>query len=39
MELWLSQSNYIEKLLDKFSMSKAKQVSTRLATHFKFSYD
>ncbi|KAL1219429.1 Retrovirus-related Pol polyprotein from transposon TNT 1-94 [Cardamine amara subsp. amara] len=34
-KLWVSQRNYIEKILDRFDMSKAKPVSTPLANHFK----
>jgi len=33
--LWLSQENYVEKLLERFNMHKAKSVSTPLAGHFK----
>ena len=33
--LWLSQSEYIEKILRRFHMSQAKPVSTPLAAHFK----
>ncbi|KAL0327775.1 UNVERIFIED_CONTAM: Retrovirus-related Pol polyprotein from transposon TNT 1-94 [Sesamum angustifolium] len=36
-KLWLSQQGYVEKVLDKFGMSKAKPVSTPLANHFKLS--
>ncbi|KAL0426864.1 UNVERIFIED_CONTAM: Retrovirus-related Pol polyprotein from transposon TNT 1-94 [Sesamum latifolium] len=36
-KLWLSQRGYVEKVLDKFGMSKAKPVSTPLANHFKLS--
>ncbi|KAL0401655.1 UNVERIFIED_CONTAM: Retrovirus-related Pol polyprotein from transposon TNT 1-94 [Sesamum latifolium] len=36
-KLWLSQQGYIEKILDRFRMSKAKPVSTPLANHFKLS--
>ena len=32
--LWLSQKNYIRKVLEKFSMLDAKPVSTSLANHF-----
>ena len=35
--LWLSQQNYIEKVLDRFDMAKCKPVSTPLANHFKLS--
>ncbi|CAJ2658330.1 unnamed protein product [Trifolium pratense] len=36
-KLWLSQHNYIEKVLERFNMSKAKPVSTPLAGHLKLS--
>ncbi|GMJ08398.1 hypothetical protein HRI_004509000 [Hibiscus trionum] len=36
-KLWLSQQGYVEKVLDRFGMSKAKPVSTPLANHFKLS--
>ncbi|KAL0403199.1 UNVERIFIED_CONTAM: Retrovirus-related Pol polyprotein from transposon TNT 1-94 [Sesamum radiatum] len=36
-KLWLSQRGYVEKLLDRFGMSKAKPMSTPLANHFKLS--
>lgn len=36
-KLWLSQEKYIEKVLDRFNMGKAKEVSTPLAGHFKLS--
>ncbi|GKV41577.1 hypothetical protein SLEP1_g49083 [Rubroshorea leprosula] len=36
-KLWLSQEKYIEKVLDRFNMSKAKPVGTPLAGHFKLS--
>ena len=32
-KLWLSQEKYIEKVLQRFNMDKAKVVSTPLATH------
>jgi len=35
--LWLSQESYIEKVLDRFNMSKAKPVSSPLAGHLKLS--
>ena len=35
--LWLSQSQYIEKVLRKFHMSQAKPISTPLAAHFRLS--
>ena len=34
-KLWLSQEDYIEKVLEKFNMSKAKSVCSPLAGHFK----
>jgi hypothetical protein len=33
--LYLSQKNYIEKVLRRFNMQNAKPVSTSLAPHFK----
>jgi hypothetical protein len=36
-KLWLSQKNYIMKVLEKFSMLDAKTVSTPLANHFRLS--
>ncbi|CAA0825663.1 Uncharacterized mitochondrial protein AtMg00810 [Striga hermonthica] len=33
--LWLSQEDYIKKVLEKFNMSKARVVSSSLAGHFK----
>ncbi|KAI4347636.1 hypothetical protein L6164_008430 [Bauhinia variegata] len=36
-KLWLSQEKYIEKVLQRFYMNKAKAVSTPLANHFKLS--
>ena len=36
-KLWLSQENYIERVLERFNMSKAKPVSSPLAGHFKLS--
>uniref|UniRef100_A0A2N9G8B6 CCHC-type domain-containing protein n=1 Tax=Fagus sylvatica TaxID=28930 RepID=A0A2N9G8B6_FAGSY len=36
-KLWLSQKNYIRKVLEKFSMLDAKPVSTPLANHFRIS--
>ncbi|KAL0378427.1 UNVERIFIED_CONTAM: Retrovirus-related Pol polyprotein from transposon TNT 1-94 [Sesamum radiatum] len=38
-KLWLSQQAYVEKVLDRFGMSKAKPVSTPLANHFKLSLE
>ena len=35
--LWLSQKNYVQKVLENFSMANAKVVSTPLANHFKLS--
>ena len=35
--MWLSQKNYIRKVLENFSMLDAKPVSTPLANHFKLS--
>ena len=34
-KLTLSQSEYIEKVLERFKMQDAKRVSTPLASHFK----
>ncbi|CAN0919974.1 Retrovirus-related Pol polyprotein from transposon TNT 1-94 [Linum grandiflorum] len=36
-KIWLSQEKYIEKVLERFKMSKAKAVSTPLAGHFNLS--
>ena len=36
-KLWLSQEKYIEKVLQKFNMEKAKDISCPLANHFKLS--
>lgn len=36
-KLWLSQKDYVIKLLERFGMVNAKQVSTPLATHFRLS--
>ena len=36
-ELWLSQGNYIQKVLERFNMSKAKAICSPLAGHLKFS--
>ncbi|KAL5863382.1 hypothetical protein ACOSQ3_000896 [Xanthoceras sorbifolium] len=33
--IWLSQERYVEKVLERFNMSKAKSVSSPLASHFK----
>ena len=35
--LWLSQESYVEKLLERFNMHKAKLVSMPLAGHFRLS--
>ena len=35
--LWLSQESYIEKVLERFNMSKAKEVCSPLAGHLKLS--
>ena len=37
MKLWLSQESYIEKVLERFNMSKAKAVCSPLAGHLKLS--
>ncbi|KAE8735061.1 hypothetical protein F3Y22_tig00000477pilonHSYRG00233 [Hibiscus syriacus] len=36
-KLWLSQQGYVKKMLERFTMSSAKPVSTPLANHFKLS--
>ena len=36
-KLWLSQESYIEKVLDKFNMGKAKPMSSPLGSHLKLS--
>ncbi|CAN0846213.1 Retrovirus-related Pol polyprotein from transposon TNT 1-94 [Linum grandiflorum] len=36
-KIWLSQEKYIERVLERFKMSKAKTVSTPLAGHFNLS--
>ena len=36
-KLWLSQEKYIQKVLRRFNMDKAKVVSTHLSMHFKLS--
>ena len=36
-KLWLSQEKYIDKVLQRFNMDKAKTVSCPLANHFKLS--
>ena len=35
--IWLSQESYIEKVIGRFKMDKAKPVSCPLASHFKLS--
>lgn len=35
--MYISQTSYIEKVLNFFGMYESKQVSTPLAAHFKFS--
>jgi len=35
--LYLSQKNYFERVIERFGMQDAKPVSTLLANHFKFS--
>jgi len=35
--LWLSQKNYVLKVLEKFYMTKSRPVTTPLACHFKLS--
>ena len=37
MKLWLSQESYIEKVLERFNMSKAKAVCSPLTGHLKLS--
>jgi hypothetical protein len=36
-KLWLSQTGYVKKVLERFSMENAKPVSTPLANHFRLS--
>ncbi|KAE8675002.1 hypothetical protein F3Y22_tig00111708pilonHSYRG00525 [Hibiscus syriacus] len=36
-KLWLSQRGYVEKMLERFTMSSAKPMCTPLANHFKLS--
>lgn len=36
-KLWVSQKNYLKKVLERFSMSDAKSVATPLANHFRSS--
>ncbi|KAL0301480.1 UNVERIFIED_CONTAM: Retrovirus-related Pol polyprotein from transposon TNT 1-94, partial [Sesamum radiatum] len=38
-KLWLSQRGHVEKVLDRFGMSKAKPMITPLANHFKLSIE
>jgi len=38
-KLWLSQEDYVNKVLKRFNMNKAKPVATPLASHFKLSKD
>ena len=38
-KLWLSQEDYVKKVLKRFNMDKAKPVATPLASHFKLSKD
>ena len=35
--IWLSQENYIKKVLERFNMDKAKPINCLLASHFKLS--
>ena len=35
--LWLSQENYVLKVLKRFNMTEARSVTTLLADHFKLS--
>ena len=37
--LWLSQEVYVERVLKRFNMSKAKSICFPLADHFKFSFE
>ena len=36
-KLWLSQGSYIQKVLERFNMSKAKAICSPLTGHLKFS--
>jgi len=36
-KLWLSQKNYVFKVLERFNMAEERQVTTHLAGHFKLS--
>ena len=38
-KLWLSQELYVERVLERFNMAKAKSVYSPLVSHFKFSYE
>lgn len=38
-KLWLSQEDYVNKVLKRFNMDKAKLAATPLASHFKLSKD
>jgi len=35
--LWLSQENYVLKVLERFNMTEVRSVTTLLASHFKLS--
>jgi len=35
--LWLSQENYVPKMLERFNMKEARQVTTLWTSHFKLS--
>ena len=35
--LWLSQENYVLKVLERFNMAEVKSITTPLAGHFKLS--
>ena len=37
-KLWLSQENYVLKILEKFNMTEARQVATLLVDHFILSF-
>ena len=37
VSLVFSQEKYVEKILERFEMNKAKPVNVPLASHFKFS--
>jgi len=36
--LWLSQENYVYKVLDRFNKAEVRPVTTHLAGHFKLSF-